>query len=765
MSPTTAHESDPILDVIPTCVFRLDRELRHTYVNGQFLRELGLALPEVIGSTVGSLGLPAPLADDLEARARETIETGIPHASEFRVEHPVKGWRVKQLRLIPTEGGGGLTGTVWDVSDRALAEEALRESQSRLRALFDSTFQFVGLLTPDGIVLDANHTALAFAGLGLADVVGKPFWDTPWWTHDPAQQLQLRAAIASAARGEFVRFETTHCDANGRTCTIDFSLKPLCDPDGTAQFLVPEGRDITDRKQAEAALRDSEERYRQIVEDQTEVVSRFSFDGTFTFVNDVFCRVFGKPAHELLGQKWQPIAHPDDVPMIQARLAEMSPANPVVVIENRVTDGSGNVRWMEFVNRGIYGSGGELLQLQSVGRDITARVQAEEARRRAERAMFQMQKLESLGVLAGGIANDFNNLLTGVLGFTSLARAQVQASHPVRAYLDRIDESARRAAGLCEQMLIYSGREPVTVRLVDVNTVISDMSRLLDAAVSRRVSIQFDLAHNLPLFQANPDQIQQVILNLMTNASEAIGSGTGKIRLTTSVVHGDAESLAGFEFPLRRQSEQFVSVEIADDGCGMTEDVKARIFDPFFTTKFTGRGLGLAAVLGIVRSLHGAIRVTSEAGAGTSVRILLPAEASRPVKTGSGPGPEPFGRGRLAIVVDDEEAVRSVVRETLEQAGFVVMQASDGQAGVDLFQVHGAETAFIFLDMTMPRLSGGQALRKFRRLRPDVPVVLASGYNDESVTAEFAEMWLSGLLRKPFSPQDLLKIVFESIGP
>jgi PAS domain S-box-containing protein len=553
------------------------------------------------------------------------------------------------------------------------------------------------------------------------------------------------------------------------------SLAPL--PDGAG--VVVTAADVTAVVRVKDALRASEERYRQVVEDQTEVVCRFTADGTFTFVNEVYCRTFGKPMAELLGHRWQPLVYPDDVPHVEARLATMTPANPVVVIENRVYDARGRVRWMEFVNRGFYDAGGRLVELQAVGRDVTDRRAAEDARRalevdlqareqqqKYERQLLQSQKLESLGVLAGGIAHDFNNLLTGVLGYASLCRMRLPPGDPVAEDLGHIEAAAQRAADLCQQMLAYAGRGQFVVQPVDVNALTQEMAQLLQTALSKRAVLKFNLADGLPAVQADATQLRQIVMNLITNASDAIGARSGVITVATGLIDADARYLLEIQAAQDLPPGRYVYLEVSDTGCGMSEETRAKIFDPFFTTKFTGRGLGLAAVLGIVRAHKGAIKVYSQVGKGTTFKVLFPALGGAGVAVSAArPAAARSGRGRRVLVADDEEDVRVFARKVLELAGFAVTVAADGVEAAEAFGRDPDDYSLVLLDLTMPRMGGSDAYRALRALRPEVRVVLTSGFAAQEATSGFEGKGLAGFVRKPFRADDLLDAVFDAVGP
>ena len=389
-------------------------------------------------------------------------------------------------------------------------------------------------------------------------------------------------------------------------------------------------------------------------------------------------------------------------------------------------------------------------------RDISAqrqlteelRMREEAARREAaasEAGARHVQKLESIGVLAGGIAHDFNNLLHVVLGNADLARLQLDAAAPAREYLDEVIRATQRAGELTQQLLAYSGRGAIEIRHLNLSDEVREMATLLRTAISKQATLVWELTPGLPAVTADPTQVRQVVMNLITNASDALGDAAGTITLRTGI---DGE---------------LVFLEVSDTGVGMDTGTLQRIFDPFFSTKFTGRGLGLAAVMGIVESHHGHIRLRSAPGEGTTFRILFPA-----VLDSADVGPPRVtatqwrGQGTV-LVVEDEEGVREVVRRMLERLGFQVITAEDGIAALERLQAHQGAIAAVLLDLSMPRMTGQEALHEIRRLRPDVPVVLMSGYTEQEVASKLLDSvgGATGFLQKPFLPEDLTSVLRE----
>jgi PAS domain S-box-containing protein len=382
--------------------------------------------------------------------------------------------------------------------------------------------------------------------------------------------------------------------------------------------------------------------------------------------------------------------------------------------------------------------------------DQAAQALANEERRRLEVQIQQAQKLESLGVLAGGIAHDFNNLLMAVLGNADLALTELPGDSSLRGYLEDIRAASRRAAELCSQMLAYSGRGQLSVETVDMGEMVREMASMLVVAISKRVVLELETLEDTPAVIGDPTQLRQVIMNLLTNASEAIGDRDGSITLRTGGMECDRSYLARISYSERLPPGRYAFVEVIDSGCGMDEATLERVFDPFFTTKFTGRGLGMAAVLGIVRGHRGAVRVTSAPGEGTTFRILLPACEGEPARQKKETDSGWRGTGTV-LLVDDEESVRQVAKLMLERLGFEVLLAEDGRQGLELFRRYTKDIVCVLLDLTMPHMDGESCFRELQGLRSDLPVVLSSGFDRQDATRRFAGQGLAGFVQKPYS--------------
>jgi two-component system cell cycle sensor histidine kinase/response regulator CckA len=395
--------------------------------------------------------------------------------------------------------------------------------------------------------------------------------------------------------------------------------------------------------------------------------------------------------------------------------------------------------------------------------DLSERKQNQEERERLQAQLLQVQKLESLGVLAGGIAHDFNNLLTAILGSASAAMLTLPNESPARPDLDNVILASRRAANLTRQLLAYSGKGHFEVRPIDLSVHVRELATLLETTISKKVQLRLELTRDLPAVAADIAQVQQIVMNLVINGAEAIGDQRGTVLIATGVQAIDEFYVQSLFSSEGIEPGTYVYLEVHDTGCGMDEVTKMRIFDPFFTTKFTGRGLGLAAVMGIVRGHKGAMKVYSSPGKGTTFKVFFPATDAVAV----GPAPEVMSfRGEgLALVIDDDQGVREAAGRLLEFFGFRVLQAVDGRHGAEVFRQHASEVVLIILDMTMPEMNGEETFREIRRVRLDVPVILTSGYNEIEATRRFTAKGLAGFLQKPFTPKELTQKLALALKP
>ncbi len=409
---------------------------------------------------------------------------------------------------------------------------------------------------------------------------------------------------------------------------------------------------------------------------------------------------------------------------------------------------------------------GRLTGTVGVSIDVTARRRAEEDRSKMQAALLQAQKLEGLGVLAGGIAHDFNNLLSGIIGNASLARLDPTSSSNAER-LEDVVLIARQAADLTRQLLGYAGRSSIEVRPLDLSQQVHDIARLLHSSVSKRVELNVELGDDLPAIEADASQLQQVVMNLVMNAAEAIEGGSGSVRVRTSACELDPAVEDNLMVPGSSgtlPAGRYVVLEVTDTGTGMSPETKARIFDPFFTTKFTGRGLGLAMVIGIVRSHRGAMRVDSAPGRGTCFQVFFPTCESVAVPPRAPSESAALRGGGTVLIVDDEEHVRSAASRILDHHGFETLGAKSGREALEIVRAHPRSIGVVLLDLSMPDLDGEETLRKLRELRAELRVVLTSGYDEHEARRRFRAEGRVAFLQKPYSANELTAKISEALA-
>ena len=500
-----------------------------------------------------------------------------------------------------------------------------------------------------------------------------------------------------------------------------------------------------------------------IIDNMHDTLTVLDETGRIRTVNQAMCQLTGCREDELVGRPMQALFTPSEWPAVRGFLNQVGQPDAATHLETTYVTRGGEVA-VSLSASHLTGADGRREGLICMAQDITLIKQAEAERLRLETEMAHAQRLESLGVLAGGIAHDFNNILTAIMGNAALARTAVDRGQGMGPQLARIEEGSRRAADLCKQMLAYAGKGQIAVEPIDLNALIDEITQLVAVSIPKHVEIHYQRDDALPAIGADQAQLQQVIMNLVINASEAIDKSTGRIDVVTRTVRVDKDYLVRHGVDQDLPDGRYVMLAVRDNGCGMDEETLSRIFDPFYTTKFAGRGLGMSAVVGIVRGHNGAMTVRSRPGMGTTFRLLFPAVNSAPVQIASKPEPvsQVTGHGTV-LVVDDEAPLRELAVAILEPMGFQVLTADDGQHGVEMYRDHRDKVVAVLLDMTMPRMNGADAFKALRKIDPEVRVILCSGYNEQDMDPELVGQGLAGFVQKPFSPGQLRGAVQAAI--
>jgi PAS domain S-box-containing protein len=733
-----------VLESIQDGFFTLDRDWRFTYVNTAAEKILRASRQDLLGKTHWEL-YPASLGTVVEHEFRRAVRNRTPVEFESFYEPWCRWFGV---RAYPT-GQGGITVYLRELSEQKEAEAKLRESERRLRAIYDGTYEYIGLMEPDGTLLEANRASLEFAGSTREQVIGRPFWEGPWFARTPGAPEAVRRGVERAAAGDSVRFDATVQRPSGEWLDFDLSFHPIRDENGDVVLIVPEGRNITEEKRARDRLRQQWHIFDIALSHTPDFTYTFDLEGRFTYVNRALLSLWQKSLEEAMGKNFFELEYPPELAArLQRQIQQVIDTRQPVRDSTPFTGPTGETREYEYIFVPVLAANGSVEAVAGSTRDVTDRNRAAEQERERQALLLDSARLESLGVMAGGIAHDFNNLLVGILGNASLLAET--APEEDRAIAAEIVLAAERAADLTSQMLAYSGKGRFVVEALDVNTLIRENLTLLRAFLSRNVEVGIEFGCDACFVDADRTQLHQVIMNLLVNASEAVGDQPGRVSIRTRIVARREERFSNLVHATLPPGK-YALLEIADNGSGMSAETLKKIFDPFFTTKFTGRGLGLAAVLGIVKGHRGDIEVESTPGVGTTFRVFLPVASQ--VDAPSFEADEVSRQKpaeRTVLVVDDEEIVRKTAATALKHNGFNVLLASNGAEALDILR-GGASVSAVILDLTMPVMTGEQALPLIREICPGVPIILSSGYNEAEVSRRFSTAGLAGVLQKPYT--------------
>jgi PAS domain S-box-containing protein len=609
--------------------------------------------------------------------------------------------------------------------------EALHESETRLRLAIE---QLPAVLwTTDEALRFTSSTGSGLAAIGLRpnQVVGMTIAE---YMGDAPRALR---AHQRALAGESVSFDQ---ERDGRAFGV--RVEPLQDDAGAVRGTIGIALDITEERRAAARLR-------QVID----LVPAFIFakdeEGRFILANRTMAEAHAVSVEDMLGRTVEDLGvDPEEARHLSEGDREViRTGRRKDIAEEPFTDASGRLRHLQTTKIPFTFSDAPALLVVAV--DISERKAAEEALRRAA-------KEESLAVLAGGVAHDFNNLLAAVLGHVSLTLAKLPGDNPARRHAEKAAATVERASDLTRQMLAYSGRGHFVIQPTDLGALVHESLPLLEVTLPKSVRLETRLADDVSLVDADVGQIQQVVMNLVINAGEAFGEHGGTVAVSTETREVGPEDERFWRFtgqPL--EPGPYVQLEVRDDGPGMDDETVSRIFDPFFSTKFTGRGLGLAAVLGIMRGHQGGLHVRSRTADGTAFQLLFTPSSRTAEVVETGPLPVPEGPLRV-LLIDDEDVVREMVTEVLEHEGYDVLVAADGSRGLELFGDRGDGIDVVLLDLSMPGLSGQETFARLVKKRPDVPVILSSGYDHAEATRRFEGRAPAGFIQKPYRPAQLL---------
>jgi len=709
---------------------------------------------DLIGRLVCDV-VPSIRESGLLDRLTQVVETGESFEDELRFDDDDAG-QTRWMRHQVVRVEDGLAITSRDITKRKHVEESLVQSEARFRHLVESASDGIYRIDTHGVFTYANPIASRLLGYSPDEggIVGRIYLE--FVRRDYHEQ-----GIALYKRQVVERIPVTYWEfpaiaVDGRELWIGQNVH-IEQRNGFVTSLFAVARDITERKTAELALRESEERYRFLTEQSTDMLSRQAADGRFLYVSPVSQKLLGYSAVELVGTSIFEYCHADDLEAMRAATARLVGHKGSETLTYRARRRDGHYVWIETTSQAVRDpSSGLVGEVLSVSRDITER-------RRLEEELRQAQKMDAVGQLAGGVAHDFNNLLTAIRGFTDLLARSLEPEDARRKDIAEILKATERAASLTRQLLAFSKRQVLRVEVLSVNGIVEDMSKIIRRLLGESIKVETQLEPRIWTIRADPGQLEQVLLNLALNARDAMSRGGRLIIATEQRQIEPAEIPSGFD----AAPGAYVRLRVSDSGCGIPAENLPRIFEPFFTTKGVGRGtgLGLATVYGIVRQHHGWIEVTSTPGGGSSFDIHLPAapaaeppDEALPAALASAEG----GR-KVVLVLEDDPPLRSMICNVLAHLGYHTLEAETAAEASEIWKRDKIDLALI--DVVLPGgVNGREFADQLRAERADFPVVFTNGYPADGSPRDIALPEGAAVLRKPFSPDELATALRTGFG-
>ena len=708
----------------------------------------GYSRSEMLGRPTSVL-LPSDRRDQ-EAEILHKIQSGerVHHSDAVRLRKGGEPVHVS-LTISPIRNRDGLiTGACHvarDITERVTYEQAM----AQLASIVESSEEAIIGKSVEGIIESWNAAASRLYGYTTEEALGRSMIMLLPPDH-PDEERDILSRMRSGERVE--QLDTWRMRKDGQKVRVSLTVSPIRNARGQIVGASHIARDISARTAYEQAM----SQLAAIVESSDDAIISKNLDGIILTWNTGAERIYG---YKDLEVKWRPmtILIPPDRANEEVEILErLKRGERVDHFETIRVRKDGKPIDVFLTISPIRNTTGEIIGASHIARDITER-------KRFQSQLQQKQRVEDLGLLAGGVAHDFNNLLTGILGNASLALELLSLHHPAHTRMTDVMKAAERAARLTRQLLAYAGKGRFVTETIDLSKLVEEISCLVEASISKKVQLRLELDRTLPPIEGDSGQLQQVVMNLVINGAEAIGDKVGSVIVRTQLQDVDEVYARTVFAEVELPYGKYVKLEVHDTGCGMNEETMAKIFHPFFTTKFAGRGLGLAAVMGIVRGHRGALKVYSSPSQGSTFKVLFPIHPHPPAETPERATADPMqGYGRV-LVVDDEELIRDFAKATLEYYGYTVQVASNGQEAIDIFTSAPDDFRLVFLDLTMPMMNGEEVFRRLKMIRPDIPVLLSSGFNESEAIRHFTGKKLAGFVQKPFSEAQLAEQVRASL--
>lgn len=756
------------LDHLPAYVYMKDLQSRYVYANQPTLELFGCSENELIGSDDSNY-----FPQDTVKRLREVdlrVFSGENTSEQIDVRLPEGGqrsyWEIKTPIYEDDECTAiwGLCGISTDITEQKRVDEALRKSEEKYSKAFKASTEAIALTSMiDGTYVEVNDVFLEITGLQRDEVIGHTSVELNFWI-DLNERQQFMEILSR--NGSIKNFEVQYRIKNGeiRDFLVSSEIIEIEGKPCSLGFIA----DITERKRMEGVLRESEFFFKESQRVARIGSYRADFTSNHWTSSEVLDSIFGIDAtYDRSIQGWLDIVHPDDREMMSQYLREevIAKRNPFSKEYRIARRTNGEPRWVHGLGEATFDSNGNMLLLVGTIQDITERKLIENERADIERQLLQAQKLESLGVLAGGIAHDFNNLLAVIIGHCSLAKLM-----PKKAVdsIQPIEKAAERAAELCRQMLAYAGKCQFVEKTVNIGELVDEMVKMLTSTLSQNVVITLEPA-DIPPINADASQIRQIVMNLIINASEAIGEAQGEIVVSLAKTAIKADESEKDHLRKIILPGWYACLEVTDNGCGMDDETKHRLFEPFYTTKFTGRGLGMSAVLGIVKAHNGALQLDSQPGRGTTFKIYLPLlidSSSCGDESVTQIPAEPWCGSGMILLVEDEEQVAIIATAMLKTLGFTVITAPNGREAMELYQKNVESITLVVTDLGMPVMDGYAFIRALKEHNPELPVIISSGFGDADITSRISSEGVAGFVGKPYNfdrLREVLKRVMEDV--
>jgi two-component system cell cycle sensor histidine kinase/response regulator CckA len=743
-----------ILENIEEGYFEVDLAGNFTFVNDSLCRISGYNRDELIGMNNRDYTTPET-AKKMYQVFSKTYQTGEPERivdyDIFRKDGSPRTLELSASLMANSTGEPvGFRGVVRDVTKRKRAEEAMRESEERYSSLFNNNHMAMLIIDPETAdIVDANPAACSFYGWGHEELTSKKITDINTLTDE-----QVFQEIERAKSEQNQHFFFRHRLARNEIVDVEVFSGPIVL--NGKQLLYSIVNNVTERKQAIEALRASEEKYRTLLEANPDPMVVYDIDGKVVYFNPAFTRVFGWSLGERLGKKMDVFVPEESWPETKKMISRVSAGESFSGIETSRYTKEGKI-----IPVSISGAVLRDMNGNPVGSIVDLRDISEQ--KNLEGQLQQAQKMEAVGTLAGGIAHDFNNLLQAIQGYTELLLIRKKEGESDWRELQQVIRASKRGAELTQQLLTFSRKVESKRIPLDLNQEVGELGELLKRTIPKMIGVEFKLADNLKMVNADPVQLKQVLMNLAVNAKDAMPEG-GKLLIETQSVTLDQEFC-------RRYAEvkpgDYVLFSISDTGHGMGKETLEHIFDPFYTTKEVGKGtgLGLAIVYGIIKNHEGYITCYSRPEVGTTFRIYLPAlePESVPADALITPEPEDLARGgnETILLVDDEEFIRELGVDVLGRAGYTVLTASDGENALKLYRQERARIDLVILDLIMPGMGGRKCLEELLRIDPHTRVLISSGYSPDGPTKGALETGAKGFVSKPYDTTQLLQLVRE----